>query len=225
MGGKGSGRKPGTKFGHYYVKPSPSKQLDKLKQVDLTEVGHNIEKSASRYRHYAYNKEGKKYHSLINKNNPADSFRAIPQEQYEAHLIRLAKGTDAYEKLWIYGKEGTQWRAENARSGLVTRLQKQFPGQSFVLNGKRYSFTDVLFKLDKLKNTAKWLEIAERNKEMIGDYFEHKYVSEVESAPSWDAGTKMLETDEIDTDVRNQNGEEYKQSLKDMTKLLERLFK
>lgn len=223
MGGKGSGRPKGSGLGHYTK--STSKQFEKLKPIDEYSKGHEIELASKRYRHYSYNKNGEKYHSLINKNDPNSSFRQIPDSQYQAHLKRLAKGTDAYEKLWLYGKEGEAWRANNAREGLISRIENEFTFETFEINGVTYSSTDLIFELERLRNTQTWINVAVYNKDLISEYWD-KYHSESGIAPPDTAGVEInLKDDDLseaDGNVQELNHLEQKEEL---IKLLERLLK
>lgn len=176
-------------------------ELKRKGDLTLTKIeGHEIELQAKVYRHYAYNKNGQKYHSLINRNDPNFSFRGIPEQNYQYHLVRLGrKDPMAYDKLWIYSKEGTLWRAENARKGILARFEKQFNSlQTFNINGQVMRGYEIRQKLIEMQNTQAWIDTALDNAKTIQDYFENLYLSE----PEPDAGEKpALSMDDIVSDV------------------------
>ncbi len=222
MGGKGSGRPKGTQN-----KPSPYKQLERLKPTDLREYGHQVELSAKRYRHYAYNKGGQKYHTLVNIKDPTFSYRGVPEEQYQAHLKRLAKGDSlAYDKLWVYSKEGELFRAENARKGLISRIENNFMYETFNINGEIKSATDVIFDLEAMRNSQKWIDVALKNKSLIAEYWEG-YHSGSGLAPPPEAGTIAIsdfedEINEMDTTFQESEQKIVKAELE---KVISRLLK
>lgn len=218
------GRPKGTRN-----KPKPSIQLNQLKPTDLREFGHEIERTSRRYRHYAYNKRGEKYHTLIDKANPDLSFRAIPESQYQAHLKRLAKGQYAYDKLWLYGKEGTQWRMENSRKGIISRIENEFNIKEYYQNrniivnvdGKQMTVGEILDKLENLENSQRWIDYSEKYGDFITESWE-EYKSESGLAPPETAGTQIKGNElvsEIDSSVASQESQEslskFLKSLKD----------